>query len=134
VFKSQINVKPTFTSKTPKFNFFFIIFVFTLLVLIYPKPQTIVNFTYYIPEQLLYIPQRSDFFVFYLSFFYFSPQIILFLGLLITLVTLILLFFTFKNQITNSLAAVNNKNVNWVRTQDTSIQNNQKRSFIFFKI
>jgi hypothetical protein len=92
------------------------------------------NFLYYTPDSLTYTPQRSDFFIYYLSFFYMSPQIIVFIGLLISLVTLVLLVFTFRHQITSNTLTTKKKNINWVRTQDIAIQNNQKRSFIFFKL
>ena len=58
-----------------------------------------ITFTYFQPDLLLYTQQRSDFFIYYFIFFVAAPQIIVWIGLLITAVTLILLLFTFKNQL-----------------------------------
>jgi hypothetical protein len=78
--------------------------------------------------------QRSDFFIFYVSFFLANPQFILFIGVLITAATFIILFFTFKSQIATASFVQNKKEVEWVRVQDTQMQTLQKRSFVFFKV
>lgn len=92
------------------------------------------QFSYFLPESLNYVPQRSDFFLYYFSFFVASPGIVLFIGLLITAVTLVLLLFTFKNQIGSLLNIKSAKHVAWVRTQESSTQVNHPKVFTFFKI
>ena len=93
-----------------------------------------ITFTYFQPDLLLYTQQRSDFFIYYFSFFVAAPQIIVWIGLLITAVTLILLLFTFKNQLQALSNITKTKQVAWTRVQDTSTQNTQKKVFTFFKI
>lgn len=92
------------------------------------------QFTYFLPEFLVSTPQRSDFFVYYFSFFVASPEIIIFIGLLITAITLVLLLFTFKNQIGSLLNIKTAKHIAWVRTQDSTTQINHPKVFTFFKI
>lgn len=92
------------------------------------------QFTYFLPDLLTGTPQRSDFFLYYLSFFVVSPEVVLFIGLLITAVTLVLLLFTFKNQIGSLLHIKTAKHVGWVRTQDTTTQTNHPKVFTFFNI
>jgi hypothetical protein len=134
VFKTQIGAVSAITPKF--FTIKKIVTITFILFLFYLSISNVQSFQYfyYTPETVISIPQRSDFFIYYLSFFYFSPQIIIFIGLLISVVTLILLVFTFRHQIVNNTLTTKKKNINWVRTQDISIQNNQKRSFVFFKL
>lgn len=93
-----------------------------------------IGFTYFLPDTLLFVPQRSDFFVYFFNFFITTPQITFFIGLLITAVTFVILLFTFKNQINSLLKITNIRHVNWVRTQDPVTQNNHPRVFTFFKV
>ena len=91
------------------------------------------QFSYFLPDLLINTPQRSDFFVYFFSFFVASAEIVLLIGLLITAVTFILLLFTFKNQIGSLLNIKTAKHVAWVRTQDSTTQANHPKVFTFFR-
>ena len=105
-----------------------------IAIWVYPRELCGQSFHHYLVDQLVSTTQRSDFFVFYFSFFVAASQFILFIGLLITMLTLVILFFTFKNQLV-SVAELNKANsIAWVRVQDTALQNSQRRSFMFFEL
>ena len=91
-----------------------------IAIWVYPRELCGQSFHHYLVDQLVSTTQRSDFFVFYFSFFVAASQFILFI--------------TFKNQLV-SVAELNKANsIAWVRVQDTALQNSQRRSFIFFKL
>lgn len=125
---------------TGEFNWnnlkFFFYFLVTLLFvcLFVTNFESYKQFTYFNFNHLNNTPQRSDFFFYFFYFFLSNPYIIFYIGILITLVTLILMFFTFQNQILEMIQVTTKANVSWIRTQDTTTQNNHNKSSVFFKI
>lgn len=77
---------------------------------------------------------RSDFFLFYLTYYVTAPQLIGLVGALITVVTFILVILSFKNQITSLENLNKTNNLAWTKTQSGFVQINQKNSSIFFRL
>lgn len=79
-------------------------------------------------------PARSDFFLFYFTYYVTAPQLIGFVGALISVVTVVLVMLAFKNQVASLANLQKSANLSWTRTQSGFVQTAQKSSSVFFRL
>ena len=130
--KSQLNNNfEKITFQKTKWSLFLLLIFFCGWGLVFNPPEASNVYNFY---DALLTPQRSDFYIFYFTFYFLNPQLIIFIGTLITVLTFLLIILSFITQIKGMENILNKKKINWVKTQNFNKQVNQVSSVLFFRL
>jgi len=93
--------------KSPLKTLLFVALVITCFFAASPTTPT-TTFNFY---QAHTIPQRSDFYIYYFTYLLTNPQLVIFVGILISAMTLILILLTFTQQMKGTQEAITKKTI-----------------------